>query len=89
MAQITPITKSQRKKILKALYYSFSSGFVGGFVLAFTGVLSNIQNGVAVEFGSSLVVALIVGGVVGALNSLAVTIKQLLTDNETEPESGK
>ena len=64
-------------------------GFVGGFVLAFTGVLSNIQNGVAVEFGSSLVVALIVGGVVGALNSLAVTIKQLLTDNETEPESGK
>jgi hypothetical protein len=78
--QTSPITTSQWKKVLKALYYSAGSGFAGGFVLGLAGVL---QAGTAnFHVVTALETAAIVGGVVGALNSLAVTVKQLFTPAE-------
>lgn len=81
--QATPITKTQWQKVLKALYYSASSGFVGGFILGLAGVLQ-ASNGDLHSFNVLLALetAGIVGGVVGALNSLAVTIKQVFTPSE-------
>lgn len=77
--QPSPITSDQRGKILKALYYSFGSGFAGGFVLAVSGALTGLLNGGNVNVAKSLAIAAVVGGVVGGLNSLAVTIKQVFT----------
>ncbi len=71
----TPITPRQWRKVLKALYYSFASGFSTGFILGVSGVL-----GGGVSFGKSLAFAGLIGGVVGGLNALAVTIKQLFTE---------
>lgn len=76
----TSITPKQWQKVLKALYYSFSSGFVGGLVLSLSGVLGGIVNGAGgAALGKSAVLALVVGAVVGGLNSLAVAVKQLYT----------
>lgn len=72
------ITEDQWKKVLKALYYSAASGFSAGFVLALAGVLQSGETTLTAALGT----AAVVGGVVGALNSLAVTIKQLFTPNE-------
>lgn len=77
--QPSPISTNQWKKVVKALYYSASSGFVAGFLLAITGVFTGIANGGNLSLSTSLVVALIAGGVVGALNSILVTVKQLFT----------
>ncbi len=77
--EASPITKSQWKKVLKALYYSASSGFAGGFVLGLAGVLQGAVNVHTLNVVAALQTAAIVGGVVGALNSLAVTMKQLFT----------
>lgn len=76
---LTPsaITTPQWKKVLKALYYSVGSGFVGGFSLALAGAF---QSG-SVNITSALGTAAVVGGVVGALNALAVTVKQLFTQD--------
>lgn len=79
----TPITPSQWKKVLKALYYSAASGFSGGFMLALAGAFQ--LNGAGTDLVTALKTAVLVGGVVGALNSLAVTIKQLFT----EPPKGE
>lgn len=73
--QASPVTESQWKKIAKALYYSAASGFSGGFILALAGVLSSGD----ASLGSALLTAAAVGGVVGALNSLAVTVKQVFS----------
>lgn len=77
--QPSPISPRQWRKVLKALYYSAASGFAGGFVLGLAGAL---QTAGSPEFRivAALETAAIVGGVVGALNSLAVTIKQLYTE---------
>lgn len=84
MAQPTPITSNQWAKIRKALLYSTSSGFVGGFVLSLASILQPISAGTPVAFDSKFLVSLltgaIVGGVVGALNGAAVTIKQLYSE---------
>jgi hypothetical protein len=74
---LSNVTTDKYEKIVKALYYSFGSGFVGGFLLAFTGAMSNEVKGGNIAIGKSFVVALIVGGVVAGLNSLAVTIRQM------------
>lgn len=74
----TPITQSQWKKVLKALCYSLGSGFVGGFVLGLSGVLQAGTSDLNIIKG--LETAAIVGGAVGSLNSLAVTIKQLFSE---------
>jgi hypothetical protein len=79
--QISPITKEQASKIVKALYYSAASGFTAGFVLVLGGVLPGVLDGTTTLQGA-FVAALVTGGVVGALNSLAVTIKQLFTPAE-------
>lgn len=78
--QPSPITGSQWRKVVKSLYYSFTAGFVGGFVLALTGALSALlQHSGNAAIGASLVIALVTGGVIGGLNALAVTVKQLFT----------
>lgn len=77
--QPSPITTPQWKKVLKALYYSAASGFAGGFVLGLAGVLQTAPNNPDFNVVVALQTAAIVGGVVGALNSLAVTVKQLFT----------
>lgn len=75
----TPITPNQWQKVVKALYYSFSSGFVGGFTLAITNALTSLTSGGHIDFGQAFAIGLLVAGVVGGLNTLAVTIKQLFT----------
>lgn len=74
-------TQAQWVKVLKALYYSAGSGFTAGFMLALAGVLQNGNGNIT----QALTTAAIVGGVVGALNSLAVTVKQLFTAPEPAP----
>lgn len=76
--KVSPMAQSQWTKVLKALYYSAGSGFTAGFMLALAGVL---QSGSG-DLTHALLTAVIVGGVVGALNSLAVTVKQLFTAPE-------
>lgn len=71
----TPITQRQWRKVVKALLYSGISGFAGGFGLALVGVVQVPGH----EFVEGLKTAVVVGGTVGALNSLAVTVKQLFT----------
>lgn len=73
----SPITTSQWKKVVKALYYSAASGFSGGFMLTLAGLFQ--QTGASTDLMFALKNAVIVGGVVGALNAVAVTIKQLFT----------
>lgn len=70
----TPITKSQWRKVLKAMIYSFLSGFVGALILMFGGLL---QSGQPIE--KKVVVAFVIAAVGGGLNTLAVTVKQLFT----------
>lgn len=77
MLKISPLSDGQITKVLKALYYSAASGFTGGFMLSLAGVFQ--INGAETDFIAALKTAAIVGGVVGALNSVAVTIKQLFT----------
>lgn len=72
----SPITPHQWKKVLQALLYSASSGFAGGFMMALAGVL---QTNGSQDLAAAFETALVVGGVVGALNSLAVTVKQLFS----------
>jgi hypothetical protein len=75
---VSQVSAEQWKKVLKALYYSAGSGFSAGFMLALAGV---IQSG-EIDPIQALQTAAVVGGAVGALNSLAVTIKQLFTPAE-------
>jgi len=84
--QPSKITADQGQKILKALAYSAGSGFVGGLLLTLGGILSPLTQGGQVTldktFLVSLAVGALVGGVVGAINALAVTVKQLFTPAE-------
>lgn len=76
----SPITTTQWKKVIKALGFSASSGFAGGFVLGLAGVLQSAGSAHNLNVIVALETAAIVGGVVGALNSLAVTLQQLFKD---------
>lgn len=81
--KISKVTVDQWEKVAKSLYYSFSSGFIVGFLLAFTGGLSAlVSRSGSVGFDQSLLVALVSGGLTGGINSLAVTVKQLFTPTE-------
>lgn len=75
------LSNDQWFKVLKALAYSFGSGFVGGFTIATTGLLSTIGTS-GITFSKATLIALVVAGVVGGLNTLAVFIKQLFTPTE-------
>lgn len=77
--QPSPITPNQSLKILKALAYSFGSGFVGGFLLSVTGIIQAYLAGGPLDLGQSALIGLVLGGVVGGLNTIAVTIKQVFT----------
>lgn len=78
--QPSPISTKQWEKVLKALYYSAASGFAGGFVLGLAGILQASSGHVHdLNLVSSLETAAVVGGVVGAFNSIAVTVKQLFS----------
>jgi len=72
------VSKGQWQKVLKALYYSAASGFSAGFALDLAGVLQSGETGTISALGT----AALVGGLVAALNSLAVTIKQIFTPVE-------
>lgn len=74
---MTPITKEQAKKILKALAYSFVSGFVGTMALVGLDFVNAAVNGQAAIV--NLTVGLIGASLVGGINAVAVTVKQLLT----------
>ncbi|WP_160665199.1 hypothetical protein [Pseudarthrobacter sp. ATCC 49987] len=78
---MTPITKSQAVKILKALAYSFVSGFIGVLVLVGADFINAATTGQATVV--NLVTALIGAAVIGGINAVFVTIKQLLTPSNT------
>jgi TRAP-type C4-dicarboxylate transport system permease small subunit len=77
---MTPITKEQATKILKALVYSFASGFVGVLALVGLDFINAAMNGQAAIV--NLVTALFGASVIGGINAVFVTIKQLLTPAE-------
>lgn len=77
--QVSKITYEQWIKVAKALAYSFGAGFMGGFILTLTGVLTTVANGGALNVNGALAIAVVTGGIVGGLNALAVTVKQLFT----------
>lgn len=73
----SPITKDQAIKILKALGYSFAAGFVGTMALTSLNFIEAAISGEASVV--KLATALIVASVIGGINAVFVTIKQLLT----------
>ncbi len=77
---MSPITKSQALKIVKALAYSFASGFVGTLILIGLDFIHAAAQGQAAIV--NLTIALIGAAVVGGINAVFVTIKQLLTPAE-------
>lgn len=81
LPQPSPITPKQKKSIFKALAYSTASGFTGGLLLSLSNVLSSIANGGHFDGGKALGSALIIGGTVGAINGLIVTVKQVFSDS--------
>lgn len=78
---MTPITKSQAVKILKALGYSFVSGFLGTLTLFALDFVNAAVNGTAAI--TNLALALLAAAVIGGINALLVTVKQLLTPSNT------
>lgn len=83
---VSYISAAQWKKILKALAYSFFSGFTGSLALFATDFIKAAQDGTAGI--NMLVYALVAGAVVGGINSVAVFFKQLFTDPDEEPSDG-
>lgn len=77
---MSPITKEQATKILKALAYSFASGFVGTLALVSLDFIHAAAQGTASIV--NLTIALIGAALVGGVNGAAVTIKQLFTPTE-------
>lgn len=75
--KVNPITGEKAKKILKALVYSFASGFVATLSLMSLDFINAAMRGEAAVV--SLVTALVGASFVGGINALAVTVKQLAT----------
>lgn len=71
------VTRSQWKKVIKALIYSFSAGFVGTFALQAQDLITAAHQGRAAL--TNLAVSLVAGAVIGGLNAIFVTVKQLFT----------
>lgn len=78
MLHISPLSKEQAVKVLKALAYSFASGFVATIALQASDFIEAAQTGESAIV--ALGVALVVAAVVGGLNAVAVYIKQLFTE---------
>jgi hypothetical protein len=74
---MTPITKEQFNKIVKALAYSFVSGFLGTLTLVSLDFIHAASQGTTSVI--NLAVALIGASIIGGINAAFVTIKQLLT----------
>jgi TRAP-type C4-dicarboxylate transport system permease small subunit len=77
---MSPITKSQAQKILKALVYSFISGFLATLALVGLDFVNAAISGKAAVV--NLAIGLIGASLVGGINAVAVTIKQLFTPAE-------
>jgi TRAP-type C4-dicarboxylate transport system permease small subunit len=77
---MSPLSKQQALKILKALAYSFASGFVGVLALVGLDFIHAAMNGQAAIV--NLLTALLGAAVIGGINAVFVTIKQLLTPAE-------
>ncbi|MDR6794748.1 TRAP-type C4-dicarboxylate transport system permease small subunit [Pseudarthrobacter oxydans] len=73
----TPITKSQAIKILKALGYSFASGFLGTLALVGLDFVNAAVSGKTAVV--NLAIGLVGAALVGGINAVFVTVKQLLT----------
>lgn len=76
---ITPVTKEQLKKVVKALAYSFAAGFVGTLTLQGVDFLQLAVDGTSTGTIVEIVVALIAASVIGGINAVFVYIKQLFT----------
>jgi hypothetical protein len=77
---ISALDTKQITKVLKALAYSFSSGFVATLTLMSLDFIKAAQGGTGTI--RDLVVALIAAAVVGGINASAVYVKQLFTPVE-------
>lgn len=80
MLHISALSKDQVIKILKALAYSFASGFVATLVLQASDFIKAAQTGDSAV--TQLVVALVAAAVVGGINAVAVAIKQFFTESK-------
>lgn len=74
---ISQLDKAQVAKVLKALAYSFASGFVGTLSLMALNFITAAQSGTGTVV--NLTVALVAAAVVGGINGVAVYVKQLFT----------
>lgn len=79
--KFTAINGEQAKKILKALAYSFVSGFTGSFVLVSSDVIKAASGGFSDL--NALLVPLFIGAVVAGVNTVLVTVKQFFTDKKS------
>lgn len=77
---MSPITKEQATKIFKALAYSFVSGFLATLALVTFDFVNAAMSGKTAVV--NLAIGLIGASLVGGINAVAVTIKQLLTPAE-------
>ena len=77
---ISPVTREQLNKVVKATLYSFASGFVGAVTLMSGDFIRAAQEGKAGVV--NLTVALLAAAVISGLNATMVYVKQLFTPNE-------
>jgi len=78
--KISALDTAQVKKVLKALAYSFASGFVGTLALLSIDFIKAAQTGTGTVM--NLMVALLVAAFIGGINATAVYVKQLFTEPE-------
>lgn len=76
--EITPLDDKQWKKVLKALAYSFASGFIATLSLLSLDFIHAAQQGTATIV--NLATALLAAAVIGGVNAVVVYIKQLFTE---------
>lgn len=75
---MSPLSNDQWKKVVKALAYSFTSGFLATMSLMALDFIKAAQDGTStiLQLGTALVIAAVVGGI----NAVMVYIKQLFTE---------
>lgn len=71
---ISPLTKKQVNKVVKALLYSFGAGFTATLGLQAVNFITAAQSGSGAVV--DLFVALIAGATVGGINAVAVALVQ-------------
>lgn len=79
VADVSPVTESQWKKVSKAAAYSTAAGFITGVLLS---IATALNDPTSVKFDNALIFTILSAGVTGAINSLLVYIKQLYTPGE-------